>query len=255
MSEGADSGLRLLVVLPTFNERENIAGMVDAIRKQLPRATIWIVDDNSPDGTGRVADDLARQDSNVHVFHRPGKLGLGTAYIEAFQRAIQEGFDAVFQMDSDFSHGPEYMPGMLAALDRAELVIGSRYTAGGGTSNWSLARRLISRGGNLVARIGLSLRTHDATGGFRVYRRSTLEQLRFDDLRLRGYGFQIEVAYQVERLGLRIIELPIVFVERVSGESKMSKGIVLEAVLHIARRRVQRLRSHKDVSPVKDTIV
>lgn len=246
MRDGAVSG-RLLVVLPTYNECDNIESMLRAVREQLPWATIWVVDDNSPDGTGRIADAFAHQDSNVEVFHRPGKLGLGTAYVWAFQRALREGYDCVVQMDSDFSHGPEYLPRLLDELRHVDLVIGSRYTEGGGTRNWSGVRQFISRGGNLVARAGLGLRTRDATGGFRAYRRSTLEQLQFADLNLRGYGFQIEVVDQVERRGLRIREIPIIFVERASGESKMSTDIVLEAVVHIARRRLQRLRGRAGI--------
>jgi dolichol-phosphate mannosyltransferase len=172
------------------------------------------------------------------VIHRPGKLGLGTAYIEAFQRALTQDFDSVLEMDADFSHDPSYLPALLQSLQEADLVLGSRYVRGGGTRNWSWLREAISRGGNAVARWGLGVKTHDATGGFRAFRRTTLEQLHFDDLRLRGYGFQVEVVFQVERRGLRIKEVPIIFVERISGQSKMSKDIALEAFLHIIRRRI-----------------
>jgi dolichol-phosphate mannosyltransferase len=241
---------RPLLVLPTFNERENLAPIVQEIRRQLPEATIWIVDDNSPDGTGRIADELAENDERIEVFHRPAKLGLGTAYIEAFQRALTRGqFDCVLQMDADFSHDPKYLPQLLEALQDADLVVGSRYTRGGGTENWSRVRKAISRGGNLVARIGLGVKTRDATGGYRVYRRSTLEQLHFDDLKLRGYGFQIEVIFQVERRGLRIVEIPIIFVERKAGTSKMSKDIALEAFLHILRRRIGMLLRRPEPEP------
>lgn len=242
MTDRKASGQGALVVLPTYNERDNVVPIVIAIRQQLPEATIWIVDDNSPDGTGRLADELAANDSNITIFHRPGKLGLGTAYVGAFQAALTRNFGAVLQMDADFSHDPAYLPVLLSSLQDADMVVGSRYIAGGGTQNWSKIRQAISKGGNLVAQLGLGLRTRDATGGFRAYRRSTLEQLRFDDLRLRGYGFQIEVVFQAERRGLRIQEVPIVFVERAVGESKMSKGIVLEAVAHIVRRRIQMMR-------------
>lgn len=240
MTDSAAPGRRPLVVIPTYNECDNVAPMVAAIREQLPRAIIWIVDDNSPDGTGKIADGLAANNPNVRVMHREGKLGLGTAYVDAFKAALQDDFDCVLQMDADFSHNPAYLPVLLDALKDADLVIGSRYVEGGGTENWSRLRQAISQGGNLVARIGLGVRTHDATGGYRAFRRSTLEQLNFDELRLRGYGFQIEVVYQVERRGLHIQEVPIIFVERASGESKMSKAIVLEAVLHILRRRLGR---------------
>jgi len=238
LTEGPTVGRRPLLVLPTYNERENLAPIVKEIRSQLPQATIWIVDDNSPDGTGQIADELAANDSCLEVIHRPGKLGLGTAYIEAFQRALAADFDCVFQMDADFSHDPCYLPTLLESLDGADLVIGSRYVVGGGTRNWSVVRRAISRGGNMVARAGLGVKTRDATGGYRLFRRSTLEQLHFDDLRLRGYGFQIEIVFQIEHRGLDIKEVPIIFVERAAGTSKMSKDIALEAFLHILHRRL-----------------
>lgn len=249
MSEDRVVARRPLLVLPTYNERENLVPIVNEIRKQLPKATIWIVDDNSPDGTGQVADSLAAADPNIQVMHRPGKLGLGTAYIEAFNRALVEDFDCVLQMDADFSHDPKYLPRLVAGLADADLVIGSRYIGGGGTENWSPLRQWISRVGNTVARIGLGVQTNDATGGFRAYRRSTVEQLHFEDLKLRGYGFQIEVVYQVEHRGLHVREVPIIFVERAAGSSKMSRGIVLEAILHIIRRRVALWRGVPEPEP------
>lgn len=252
MSDRAGTTRRPLVVLPTYNERDNLVPIVTAILEHLPHATVWIVDDSSPDGTGALADELAASDSRVAAMHRPGKLGLGTAYVEAFRRALQDDFDCVIQMDADFSHDPSYLPALVGMLDNADLVIGSRYVPGGGTKNWSPVRQAISRVGNLVAQIGLGLKVRDATGGFRAYRRSTIAGLRFEDLDLRGYGFQIEVVYQLERQGRCIRELPIIFVERASGESKMSKAIVLEAILHIARRRLRRLLRHEP-SPYAET--
>jgi dolichol-phosphate mannosyltransferase len=249
MSEDSRPCQKPLVVLPTFNECDNLASMVSAVRTQLPAATIWIVDDNSPDGTGHLADELAAGDALVEVIHRPEKLGLGTAYIEAFRRALGQDFDCIVQMDADFSHDPRYLPSLLGNIKDADLVIGSRYVRGGGTQNWSLARRFISKGGNVVARIGLGVRVHDATGGYRAYRRTTLEQLHFDDLKLRGYGFQIEVAFQVERRGLRIKEIPIVFVERIAGRSKMSRQIAFEAFTHILKRRMGMLRRLPEPAP------
>ena len=231
---------RTLVVLPTFNERENLVPLVDAVARHLPAAAVLIVDDNSPDGTGQIADQLTSEREEVYVLHRAGKLGLGTAYVEAFKWALARDFEVVLEMDVDFSHGPHYLPQLVGALDDADLVIGSRYVVGGGTENWSPMRQFISQGGNWVARIGLGIHTHDATGGYRAFRRSTLERLQFDELSLRGYGFQIEVVYQVEQLGLKIREVPITFVERAAGHSKMSKTIVLEAVVHIVRRRLRR---------------
>lgn len=249
MGDGSMPG-RPLVILPTYNERDNLVPIVTAIHQQLPQSTIWIVDDNSPDGTGAIADRLAGADNRIQVHHRPGKLGLGTAYSEAFRRALTEDFDAIIQMDADFSHDPRYLPQLLAGLRDADLVIGSRYTDGGGTENWSPIRQWISRIGNIIARVGLGVKVHDATAGFRAYRRNTIEQLRFQDLQLRGYGFQIEVVYQVECRGLHVVEIPITFVERASGTSKMSKGIVVEAVLHIIRRRIGMLRSRRTGSRV-----
>lgn len=242
MSTDDLGGDRQLLLLPTYNERENLLPLVMAIRKHLPQATIWIIDDNSPDGTGEIADELASVDSRVEVIHRPGKLGLGTAYSYAFQRALADGFDSVLHMDVDFSHDPAYLPLLVEAAEGADLVIGSRYTAGGGTRNWPWWRRTLSRFGNFVARLGLGVHVRDATGGYRLYRRSALERLNFDELQLRGYGFMIEVVYQIERQGLDIVEVPIVFVERVAGVSKMSREIALEAFLHIIRRRIAVLR-------------
>lgn len=242
MTDGEQGGERLLLVLPTYNECDNLEPMVTAIRTQLPKASIWIVDDNSPDGTGEIADELAAVDDRIEVVHRPGKLGLGTAYAAAFRRALTEGFDYVLHMDADFSHDPAYLPALMSAAKDADLVLGSRYTPGGGTHNWPLWRRVISRFGNVVARVGLGIRARDATGGYRVFRRSALESLDLETLGLRGYGFMIEVVYQIERRGLRIKEVPIIFVERVAGVSKMSREIALEAFVHILRRRMGMLR-------------
>ena len=236
---------RPLVVIPTYNERDNLVPVVNEIGAQLPQAAIWIVDDNSPDGTGRIADTLAAVDDRIKVLHRPGKLGLGTAYIEAFDKALSEDFDSVIQMDADLSHDPKYLPQLLEGLADADLVLGSRYIAGGGTENWSIARQWISRVGNLTARVGLGIKTRDATGGFRAYRRSTLEKLELHNLGLQGYAFQIELIYQVEQQGLQIEEIPIIFVERASGTSKMSKAIVLEAILHILKRRFEMVRNRR----------
>ena len=240
---------RPLVIIPTFNERENVGPIVGRVREILPQAAIWIVDDNSPDGTGDAADALAAADPAVTVIHRPSKLGLGTAYIDAFSRALAQNFDAVIQMDADFSHDPSYLPQLLAGLAEADVVLGSRYVAGGGTRNWSAFRQFVSKAGNIVAQIGLGVRVHDATGGYRAFRRSALEQLHFDDLRLRGYGFQIEVIFQLERRGLCIKEIPIIFVERAAGRSKMSKDIALETFWHIVRRRIGMIRGVPEPEP------
>jgi len=242
MTDDQQGRERQLLVLPTYNERDNLKPIVTAIRTQLPDAIIWIVDDNSPDGTGEIADELAAADERIEVVHRPGKLGLGTAYTEAFRRALTQDFDYVLQMDADFSHDPAYLPALLAAARDADLVLGSRYTSGGGTRNWPLWRRFLSRFGNAVARVGLGVQVRDVTGGYRVFRRSALESLDLENLGLRGYGFMIEVVYQAEQQGLRTKEVPIIFVERVAGVSKMSRDIALEAFVHIARRRIGMLR-------------
>ena len=240
MTHNGAAPQRALVVLPTYNECDNLVPLIDAVHSYLPAAAVLVVDDNSPDGTGTIADRLVDEREYVSVLHRVAKLGLGTAYVDAFQWALARDFDVVMEMDVDFSHDPRYLPDLVGALAGADLVIGSRYIPGGGTENWSSLRQFISQGGNWVARVGLGIRTRDATGGYRAFRRSTLERLNFRELRLRGYGFQIEVVYQVERLGLTIREVPITFVERAAGHSKMSKDIVLEAIVHIIRRRLRR---------------
>lgn len=234
-------GHRSVVVLPTYNERENIALLVSEVRMQLPGATIWIVDDNSPDGTGRIADDLARTDMQIQVTHRPGKLGLGTAYLEAFKRAVKQDIDYVLTMDTDFSHDPKYLPALMAAASHADLVIGSRYIAGGGTLNWPLKRRILSRVANTAARVGLGIKSHDTTGAFRLYRTSALQCIDFDALQVRGYGFLMEVLSQIERRGMRVREEPIIFVERTAGASKMSRAIAQEALVHIVKGRMSLL--------------
>lgn len=231
------AGRRVLVVLPTYNERDNLEMIVARILGALPLADVWIVDDSSPDGTGELAEEIATRSERVHVFHRPGKMGLGTAYSESFRRALEEGYDYVVEMDADFSHDPTVLPDMLASAENADLVLGSRYVPGGTTPDWSLSRRCISRVGNVVAHIVLGLPLHDATTGYRVFSARALRALQLDESNLKGYGFQIETAYQCHRAGLRVREHPIVFVDRRVGKSKMSRAIVLEALLYVFRRR------------------
>jgi len=221
---------RALVCLPTYNERENLRPMVQAIHRAVPSVDILVIDDNSPDGTGQIADDLAAHDTRVHVLHRAGKEGLGRAYLAGFAWALARDYGLVLEMDCDFSHDPRYLPSLLAAAERADLALGSRYVPGGGTVNWGLARKLISRGGSLYARLILGLAVRDLTGGFKCFRREVLEAIDLPTVECTGYAFQIELTFRAARAGFRVEEVPIVFVDRRVGHSKMSRRIVLEAV-------------------------
>ena len=219
-----------LVCLPTYDEAENLRPMVAAIRASIPQADVLVVDDNSPDGTGRIADELGAADPHVHVLHRAGKEGLGKAYLAAFAWALARDYGLILEMDCDFSHDPRYLPGMLAAAAEADLVLGSRYVEGGGTVNWGAARKIISRGGSLYARTILGLPVRDLTGGFKCFRREVLEAIDLPTVECTGYAFQIELTYRAVRKGFRVRELPIVFEDRRVGRSKMSRRILLEAV-------------------------
>ena len=219
-----------LVCLPTYDEAENLRPMVAAILASVPQVDVLVVDDNSPDGTGRIADELAAADSRVKVLHRAGKEGLGKAYLAAFAWALARDYGLVLEMDCDFSHDPKYLPGMLAAAERADLVLGSRYVDGGGTVNWGAGRKLISRGGSLYARTILGLGVRDLTGGFKCFRREVLEAIDLPSVECTGYAFQIELTYRAVRRGFRVLEIPIVFEDRRVGLSKMSRRILLEAV-------------------------
>ncbi len=242
-----------VVVLPTYNERDNITKIVPAILDAVPDAHVWVVDDNSPDGTGELAEQLAASSDRVRVFHREHKAGLGTAYADSFARALDEGYEYVVEMDADFSHDPGTLPVLLRRARAADLVLGSRYVPGGSTPDWTLPRRLISHIGNVVARLVLGLPVHDATTGFRVFSRLALSTIHLEASRLQGYGFQIETVYQCHRAGLIIVECPITFIDRRQGQSKMSRAIVVEALLYVFVRRFRdlfsRLLSHqpKDV--------
>lgn len=228
-----------LIVIPTYNERECLPEIVAAVRDAVPYATIQIVDDNSPDGTGALADDLAASDPQVRVLHRTGKAGLGAAYLDAFGRALAEGtWDRVVQMDADFSHAPADVPRLLAALDAgADLAVGSRYTSGGGTRNWGLGRRIISRGGGTYARVVLGVGVHDLTAGFKAWKVQTLRNINLAAVGARGYGFQIEMTFRVLRNGMKVTEVPILFEDRRVGESKMSGSIFFEAASLVWRLR------------------
>jgi dolichol-phosphate mannosyltransferase len=231
------------LVLPTYNEAANIAAIVEAARASLPEdARILIVDDNSPDGTGRIADELAAADPAIEVLHRPGKEGLGPAYIAGFRHSLAAGAGFVMEMDSDFSHDPRDLPRLLAAAQAgADVVIGSRYVAGGGVTDWSLLRRAISRGGSLYASLVLGVRQRDLTGGFKCFRRAVLETIDLDSVVAKGYVFQVEMTYRALRAGFTVREVPIVFRDRQVGESKMSAAIAVEATWQVPllRRRIR----------------
>ncbi len=230
------------VVLPTYNEIENLPTIAPAIMKALPGATLLIVDDSSPDGTGRLADDMAAKDELVRVEHRAEKQGLGRAYVSGFQRALGDGAQRIVQMDADGSHDPKYLSSLVIGLDKYDLVIGSRYVKGGGVRNWGLMRRVVSRGGSLFARIVLTLKPHDLTGGFKAWRRDTLAALPWGELHSGGYVFQIETTFLASRNGARIAEVPIVFVDRRLGTSKMSRRIIVEALAVVVRLRWDEMR-------------
>jgi dolichol-phosphate mannosyltransferase len=233
----------ICVCLPTYNERENLEPMVDRLGEILgDDGVVLVIDDNSPDGTGEIADRLARERPRVHVLHRPRKEGLGPAYLQGFRRALELGADLIFEMDCDFSHDPADVPLLAAAAENANLVIGSRYVPGGGTKNWGLVRRVISRGGSLYAQLLLGVPVRDLTGGFKCYRREVLETIDLDAIDSKGYAFQIETTYRALRAGFRVVEVPIVFTDREVGGSKMSKAIVLEAVWKVPALRLGTLR-------------
>ena len=232
--------MRATVCLPTYNERENLPRMIEALRPVLRDGDrVLVIDDNSPDGTGDVADTLAAAHPFVAVLHRPRKEGLGRAYIAGFKRALAEGAELVLEMDCDFSHDPADVPRLIdAAENGADLVLGSRYVPGGGTRNWGLARRLISRGGSVYTGLFLHMGVKDPTGGFKCFRRQVLEQLDLDSVTPRGYAFQIELTYRAKQAGFKVVEIPITFVDRVVGQSKMSRSVVLEAIWRVPLLRV-----------------
>jgi dolichol-phosphate mannosyltransferase len=227
-----------LIVIPTYNERDCVRDIVTAVRASVPEATVMVVDDNSPDGTGAIADQLAAADEQVRVRHRKGKEGLGAAYLDAFRVGLDEGWDRLVQMDADFSHDPKDVPRLLAALDAgADMAIGSRYVAGGGTENWGLGRRMISRGGGLYARTALGVGINDLTAGFKAWKAATLRGIDLAAVDARGYGFQIEMTYRTLRNDFRVQEVPILFVDRRVGSSKMSGAIFWEAATLVWRLR------------------
>jgi len=225
---------RVLVIVPTYNERDNLPMIARRLRAAVPEAHLLVADDNSPDGTGEIADELAAQDDHIHVLHRPGKQGLGAAYIAGFRWGLAEGFDVLVEMDADGSHRPEELPKLLDAVaNGADLAIGSRWVPGGKVVNWSLSRELLSRGANTYVRFMLGLPVRDSTAGFRAYRAATLEKIGLDDVQSQGYCFQVDLTLRTVRSGLRVTEVPITFVDRTIGSSKMSRDIVMEALWRV----------------------
>ena len=238
---GGVTGRGVWLIVPTYNEADNIAGISAAILDALPAATLLVVDDGSPDGTGHLADELARGDARIRVLHRPAKQGLGRAYLDGFGAALGAGAGIVVQMDADWSHDPQALPSLIGPVvaGSADLVLGSRYTAGGGVVDWGFGRRLISRGGSLFARLVLDLEPHDLTGGFKAWRAATLGTIPFDGVHAGGYVFQIEMTFRAARLGSRIREVPITFRDRRIGQSKMSRRIVVEALVVVVQLRLE----------------
>ncbi len=231
---------RALVVIPTYNEAPNVLNIVPLVLSQDPRLDVLVVDDNSPDGTGRMADELAAANPRVHVLHREGKLGLGTAYIRGFKWALERGYDYVFEMDADFSHDPAHLKEFLKAIEGADVVLGSRYLDGKVTVvNWPMGRLMLSYCANIYARWITGLRIWDLTGGFKCFRRRVLETIDLSQVRSNGYAFQIEMSVRAWRKGFKLREIPIVFVDRTEGQSKMNRAIVREAVWMVPRLRLQ----------------
>ncbi|MDQ1483684.1 MAG: dolichol-phosphate mannosyltransferase [Actinomycetota bacterium] len=226
---------KIVVLIPTYNERENLAQIVSRLRAAVPEADVLVLDDSSPDGTGLIADRLAADDSQVRVLHRKGKQGLGTAYLAGFAWGLERGYDVMVEMDADGSHQPEQLPTLLAALSNADLALGSRWVPGGSVVNWPLSRKALSLGGNLYVRVLLGMPIGDATGGFRAFRASTLRTLDLHDVSSQGYCFQVDLAWRAIRAGLRVVEVPITFVERTAGDSKMSQDIVNESLRNITK--------------------
>ena len=229
---------RALVIIPTYNERENITRIIPAVLAQHPSIDVLIVDDGSPDGTGDIVDGIAAQNPRVHALHRSGKLGLGTAYVAGFKWALERDYQFIFEMDADFSHSPDKLPAFLEAIQSADLVLGSRYQNGQiNVVNWPMSRLFLSYSANIYARHVTGLQVFDATGGFKCFRRRVLEAIDLSDVRSNGYAFQIEMTFRAWKKGFRIVEIPIVFVDRTEGSSKMSKRIVREAVWMVWRLR------------------
>jgi dolichol-phosphate mannosyltransferase len=237
---------RALVVIPTYNEAENVRPITKAVREAVPQVDVLVVDDNSPDGTGKLADEIAAADPQVFVLHRPGKEGLGRAYLDAFRWGLARGYEQLLEFDADFSHNPKYLPGMLAALERSDVAVGSRYVAGGGTENWGVLRKIISSGGSFYSRLVLGVKVRDLTAGFIGWNRRVLEAVGLDRVRSAGFAFQVEMKYRALRKGFRIEEVPILFVDRQAGTSKMTGRIFFEAIGRVWQVRAQVRRDEKE---------
>ncbi len=240
--------MRTVVCVPTYNERENLLALINEINKAAPSASVLVVDDGSPDGTGELAQRIAQKDDRVHVLHRLRKDGLGRAYIDAFDWALERGYDAVVQMDADFSHHPRYLPRMLELLTASDVAVGSRRVPDGGVTGWPLGRRLLSRLGSAYSRMVLGTDVRDLTGGFNGYTREALDEIDYRTVRSSGYAFQIEMKYRCTQKGLRIEEFPIVFRDRRRGKSKMSAAIAAEALARVAFLRIETALSRRNHS-------
>ncbi|MFD5426506.1 polyprenol monophosphomannose synthase [Streptomyces sp. NPDC127084] len=244
---------RALAIIPTYNEAENIEPIVSRVRAAVPDADILVADDNSPDGTGKIADELSGEDPQVHVLHRKGKEGLGAAYLAGFRWGIEHGYGVLVEMDADGSHQPEELPRLLTALKGADLVLGSRWVPGGRIVNWPKSREFISRGGSLYSRVLLDVPIRDVTGGFRAFRKETLEGLGLEDVASAGYCFQVDLARRAVAAGFHVVEVPITFVERERGDSKMSRDILVEALWRVTAwglsARANRLLGRRPAKP------
>ncbi|PKM79912.1 MAG: dolichyl-phosphate beta-D-mannosyltransferase [Firmicutes bacterium HGW-Firmicutes-14] len=230
--------MKAMIVIPTYNEKENITRLIPEVLVQDPGSEVLVVDDNSPDGTGSLVEEMSGQNERIHLIRRPGKMGLGTAYITGFRYALERpGIDCIFEMDADFSHQPGYIPDFLKAAESADVVLGSRYVPGGGVRNWGITRKVLSRGGSIFSRFMLGLPARDCTGGFRCYRREVLGALDLDRISSEGFGFQVEMLHECNKRGFRIKEIPIIFPDREQGTSKISKKIVFEAFFLVCRLR------------------
>jgi len=250
MEESAAAAGRTVIIMPTYNERQNLEIIAGRVRESVPAADLLVVDDNSPDGTGDLADKLAETDQHIQVMHRTEKAGLGRAYVAGFSWALERGYDVIVEMDADGSHRPEDLPRLLTALAGADAVIGSRYVPGGTVVNWPKSREFLSRGANIYNRLMLGVSVKDATGGFRAYRAATLRKIDLNNIESAGYCFQIDMTLRVLQAGLKLIEVPITFVERERGKSKMSNAVIREAFFRVAQWGITaRLHGRSAASP------